>query len=126
MSRLTSIAPEQRRLQYGLGLKPANRATMDAGTQCQEQKPRAEQVASGSITRGRFLALVAVVVLDLAGKVRAARAVVTQPILVNPNPSARAGCVAIAGRLGCDAVVKRGVGRRYLSVFSDAALHILQ
>ncbi len=57
--------PEQWRLQYGLGLPPANRAEMDAGTHHHERKAVAERVAGGSITLGRFLAVLAVVVLLL-------------------------------------------------------------
>jgi hypothetical protein len=55
--------PEQWRLQYGLGLEPANRAAMDAGTQHHERKAAAELVAGGSIVLGRFLAVLAAVVL---------------------------------------------------------------
>ncbi len=55
--------PEQWRLLDGLGLEPGNRAAMDAGTQHHEQKAVAERVAGGSITLGRFLAVLAAVVL---------------------------------------------------------------
>jgi len=53
------------RLQYGRGLKPANQADLDAGTRHHEQKAVAEQAAAGSITLGRFLAVLAAVVLVL-------------------------------------------------------------
>jgi hypothetical protein len=51
------------RLQYGLGLKPANRAALDAGDRHHARKAVAEQIAGGSIMLGRFLAVVAAVVL---------------------------------------------------------------
>jgi len=57
--------PEQWRLQHGLGLPPANRAVMDAGTQHHELKAAADRVAGGSIRLGRFLAVLAAVVLVL-------------------------------------------------------------
>jgi hypothetical protein len=60
-----AYCPEQWRLQYGQGLPPANRASIDAGTQHHEQQAAAELVAGGSITLGRFLAVVAAVVLLL-------------------------------------------------------------
>ena len=60
-----AYCPEQWRLQYGLGLKPGNRAEMDAGTQHHEQKAVAEQIAGGSIELGRFLAVLAAVVFLL-------------------------------------------------------------
>jgi hypothetical protein len=47
--------PEQWRLQYGLGLKPGNRAALDTGTRHHERKAVAEQIAGGSITLGRLM-----------------------------------------------------------------------
>ena len=52
-------------MQYGLGLPPANQTEMDAGTQHHERKAAAELVAGSSITLGRFLAVLAAVVLLL-------------------------------------------------------------
>ncbi len=57
--------PEQFRLQYGLGLKPANQAGLDAGMRHHERKAVAEQVAGGSIGLGRALVVVALVLLLL-------------------------------------------------------------
>jgi hypothetical protein len=57
--------PEQWRLEHGQGLPPANRGIMDAGTQYHQRKAAAEVVAGGSITLGRFLAVLAAVVLLL-------------------------------------------------------------
>ena len=57
--------PEQFRLQYGLGLEPANRAALDAGTRHHEQKAVVERVAGGSIGIGRVLIVVALVLLLL-------------------------------------------------------------
>ena len=57
--------PEQWRLEHGLGLKPGNRAAMDAGTRHHERKAVAERIAGGSITLGWFLAVLAAVVLLL-------------------------------------------------------------
>jgi hypothetical protein len=57
--------PEQWRLQSGLGLKPGNRAALDAGTRHHERKAVAERIAGGSITVGWFLAGLAAVVLLL-------------------------------------------------------------
>jgi hypothetical protein len=56
---------EQWRLQHGLRLPPANRASMDAGTQYHERKSAGERIAGGLITLGRFLAVLAAVVLLL-------------------------------------------------------------
>jgi hypothetical protein len=53
--------PEQWRLEYGLGLKPANRAARDAGTRHHARKATAERMEGGSITLGRFLLLLAVI-----------------------------------------------------------------
>ena len=60
-----AYCPEQWRLQYGLGLPPANLATMDAGTHHHDRQAAAELAAGGSITLGRFLAVLAAVVLLL-------------------------------------------------------------
>ena len=60
-----AYCPEQWRLEYGLGLSPANRAGMDAGTRHHERKAVAERIAGGSITLGRFLAVLAAMVLLL-------------------------------------------------------------
>jgi hypothetical protein len=60
-----AYCPEQWRLEYGLGLPPANRAALDAGTRRHERKAVAERVAGGSIMLGRFLAALAAVVLLL-------------------------------------------------------------
>jgi hypothetical protein len=54
---------EQWRLEHGLGLEAGNRAELDAGTQHHEQKAVAEQIAGGSIAMGRFLTIVAALVL---------------------------------------------------------------
>jgi hypothetical protein len=66
-SELASFAycPEQWRLQYGLGLKPGNRAALDAGTQRHARLAVAERVAGGSMEMGRLLIIVAVVLLGL-------------------------------------------------------------
>jgi hypothetical protein len=55
--------PEQWRLEHGLGLEPGNRAALAAGTRHHEQKAVAEQIAGGSIAMGRFLAIVAALML---------------------------------------------------------------
>ena len=60
-----AYCPEQWRLEYGLGLPPANRAALDAGTRHHERKAVAERVAGGSIMLGRFLAILAAVVILL-------------------------------------------------------------
>jgi hypothetical protein len=57
--------PEQWRLQEGLGLEPGNRAALEAGTRHHARKAVAERVAGGTITLGRFLAVLAVVALLL-------------------------------------------------------------
>lgn len=60
-----AYCPEQWRLQHGLGLKPGNRAVLDAGTRHHVSKAVAERVAGGSISLGRLLVVVALVVLLL-------------------------------------------------------------
>jgi hypothetical protein len=56
---------EQWRLQYVLGMKPGNRAALDAGTRHHARKAVAERVAGGSIGIGRLLVGVALAVLLL-------------------------------------------------------------
>jgi len=58
-----AYCPEQWRLQYGQGLRPANQAELNAGTRHHEQKAVVERVAGGSIAVGRILAVLAVVML---------------------------------------------------------------
>jgi hypothetical protein len=60
-----AYCPEQWRLQYGMGLDPENRATLKAGTQHHARKAVAERIAGGTITLGRLVAVLAVVVLLL-------------------------------------------------------------
>jgi Flp pilus assembly protein TadB len=60
-----AYCPEQWRLQYGLGLEPENRAAMEAGDRRQARKAAAKRIVGGSIMSGRFLAVLAVVVLFL-------------------------------------------------------------
>ncbi len=43
-----AYCPEQFRLQYGLGLKPANREALDAGTRSHVRKAVAERTTSSS------------------------------------------------------------------------------
>ncbi len=57
--------PEQWRLEHGLGLRPENRAALDAGARHHARKAVAERVAAGSIVLGRILAVLAAVVLLL-------------------------------------------------------------
>ncbi len=47
-----AYCPEQWRLQHGLGLPPANRAALAAGTRHHERKAVAERIAGGSIGLG--------------------------------------------------------------------------
>jgi hypothetical protein len=56
---------EQWRLEYVLGVKPENRAVLDAGTRHHSRKAVAERVAGRSIGLGRLLVGVALVVLLL-------------------------------------------------------------
>jgi hypothetical protein len=70
-----AYCPEQWRLEYGLGLPPANRAALDAGTRHHERKVVAERVAGGSIGYGRVLIAVALVLLRLG-----------ESLPVNPRP----------------------------------------
>jgi hypothetical protein len=50
--------PEQWRLQHGLGLEPANRKELAAGTRHHSRKAAAERVAGGAIALGRVLSTV--------------------------------------------------------------------
>lgn len=54
-----AYCPEEWRLQYGLGLEPANRASLAAGNRHHARKAVAERVAGGAITLGRVLMLLA-------------------------------------------------------------------
>jgi hypothetical protein len=54
---------EQWRLETVLGLEPANRTGLKAGTRHHARKAVAERVAGGSIELGRFVAVLATVVL---------------------------------------------------------------
>ena len=60
-----AYCPEQWRLQYGLELEPENRAALDAGNRHHVRKEMAERVAGSSITLGRFLVILAALVLLL-------------------------------------------------------------
>lgn len=60
-----AYCPEQWRMQYGLRLQPGNRAVLDAGTRHHERKAVAERVAGGSISLGRVLVAVGLVILLL-------------------------------------------------------------
>jgi hypothetical protein len=60
-----AYCPEQWRLQYGLGLPPANQAALDAGNRHHARKAVAERIAGGLVTLGRALMLLALVVLLL-------------------------------------------------------------
>ena len=60
-----AYCPEQWRLQYGLGLPPANREALRAGTRHHARKAVAERLASASIAFGRILAVIALAVLGL-------------------------------------------------------------
>jgi hypothetical protein len=54
-----AYCPEQWRLEYGLGLKPENRAAIAAGNRHHAAKASAERVAGGSLALGRLLIVVA-------------------------------------------------------------------
>lgn len=58
-----AYCPEQWRLRYGLGLPPANRVVLDAGTRHHERKAVAERIAGGSISLGKALVLAAALLL---------------------------------------------------------------
>jgi hypothetical protein len=58
-----AYCPEQWRLQYGIGVAPANRAALDAGTQHHKEKAAAERMVGGFIAVGRILVVAAVFVL---------------------------------------------------------------
>jgi hypothetical protein len=65
VSSVCFFCPEQWRLQYGLGLKPENRAALDAGTRHHDRKAAAERVAGGALALGRLLLAVALLALLL-------------------------------------------------------------
>jgi hypothetical protein len=60
-----AYCPEQWRLQYGLGVEPGNRSSLDAGTRHHRAKAAVETVAGGSIRLGSWLAVIALAVLLL-------------------------------------------------------------
>jgi hypothetical protein len=60
-----AYCPEAWRLEYGLGLEPANRAALAAGKRHHARRAVAERVAGGSIMLGRFLVIIAAVALLL-------------------------------------------------------------
>jgi hypothetical protein len=55
-----AYCPEQWRLQHGLGLEPANRKELAAGTRHHARKAVAERLAGGAIALGRVLLVLAV------------------------------------------------------------------
>jgi hypothetical protein len=57
--------PEQWRLQYGLGLKPGNKASLDAGKRHHWLKAIAERFAATFIGIGSVLVVIALVALML-------------------------------------------------------------
>jgi hypothetical protein len=59
-----AYCPEQWRLQYGLGVRPENRASLDGGTRHHRSKAAAETVAGGLIRLGWWLAVIALVSMD--------------------------------------------------------------
>lgn len=58
-----AYCPEQWRLRHGLGLRPGNRISIDAGTHHHAGKAMAERVAGVSHTAGRALLALAFVLL---------------------------------------------------------------
>jgi len=60
-----AYCPEQWRLQYGLGLKPANRAALDAGTRHHAEKAVVGRIAASAVVIGRLVAVLAALVLLL-------------------------------------------------------------
>ena len=60
-----AYCPEAWRLENGLGLEGSNRQSRASGERHHARKAVAEQVAGGSITLGRLLAVLAAVVLLL-------------------------------------------------------------
>lgn len=60
-----AYCPEQWRLQYGLRLESENRLELAAGNRHHARKAVAERIAGGSIVLGRFLAILAALVLLL-------------------------------------------------------------
>jgi hypothetical protein len=57
--------PEHWRLEHGLGLKPANRAVLHAGSRHHTRKAVAERLAARSIDLGRVLIVMAILRLLL-------------------------------------------------------------
>ena len=57
------LCPELWRLEYGLGLKPANRAATAAGTRHHTVEAAGERVAGGSILLGWVVAAMSLLVL---------------------------------------------------------------
>jgi hypothetical protein len=60
-----AYCPEQWRLQYGLGLESENRKALAEGERHHARKAVAERIAGGAIILGRFLAVLAALVLLL-------------------------------------------------------------
>src|SRR4051812_27590280 len=60
-----AYCPEQWRLQYQLGLEPANREVLAAGDRHHARKAVAERIAGGAITLGRAMVLLACLGLPL-------------------------------------------------------------
>jgi hypothetical protein len=58
-----AYCPEQWRLQHGLGLPPANRAALAAGTRHHERKAIVERIAGSSIGLGQALVVAGALVL---------------------------------------------------------------
>lgn len=59
VSSVCFFCPEQWRLQHGLGLEPANRKELAAGTRHHSRKAAAERVAGVAIALGRVLLVLA-------------------------------------------------------------------
>jgi hypothetical protein len=60
-----AFCPEAWRLEDGLGVEPENQAALKAGDRHHARKAVAEQIAGGSITLGRIVAVAALLVLLL-------------------------------------------------------------
>ena len=58
-----AYCPEQWRLQYGMGLKPGNRAAMESGNRHHARKAVAERIAGGIVAVGGWLVALAALVL---------------------------------------------------------------
>jgi hypothetical protein len=65
-----AYCPEQWRLEYGMGVEPANRAALDAGTRHHDRKAVAERIAGSSIGLGRLLVILAILGLLVLVAVR--------------------------------------------------------